>query len=172
MLSKKMQKTLNDQINAEMYSGYLYLSMAAYFSTKNLGGMANWMTIQAQEELSHAMIMYNHVNERGGTVELKAIDGPPVSWQKPLDAFKDALAHERKVTGMINKIIDLAVAESDHATNSFMQWFVNEQVEEERNASDNVANLELSENSPQALFMVDREMAQRVFTVPQPLQGV
>jgi len=171
MLSKKMQKALNDQINAEMYSGYLYLSMAAHFNTKNLAGMANWMTIQAQEELSHAMIILNHINERGGIVDLKAIDGPPVNWRTPLDAFKDALAHERKVTGMINTLVDLAVAESDHATNSFLQWFVNEQVEEERNASDNVANLELAENSPQALFMVDREMLQRVFTIPQLLQG-
>ena len=169
MISKAMQKALNDQINAEFYSGYLYLSMAAYFESLNLAGFANWMRVQTQEELAHGMIMYNHLNERGGRVALAVIDAPPVEWKSAQHVFEESYAHEQKVTGRINKLVDLAIKESDHATNAFLQWFVTEQVEEELNASTIANQLKIAGNAPQALFMIDRELAARVFTPPPQL---
>jgi ferritin len=169
MVSEKMQKALNDQITAEFYSAYLYLSMAAYFESLNLGGFANWMRVQTQEELAHGMIIYNHVNERGGRVKLAAIEAPPVEWRSPQHVFEEAYAHEQKVTGRINALVDLAIKESDHATNAFLQWFVTEQVEEELNASTIANQLKIAGNSPNALFMIDRELAARVFTPPPQL---
>ena len=166
MISKKIEQAINDQINAELYSAYLYLSMVAYFESVNLSGFATWMKAQTQEEIMHAMKMYDFVNERGGRVILKAIDTPPSEWDSPLAAFEAAYAHEQLVTGRINDLVNLAVEEKDHATNSFLQWFVNEQVEEETSADNVVQNLEMARDAPGALFMIDRELGQRVFTPP------
>jgi len=166
MISKKIEDALNDQINAEMYSAYLYLSMVAYFESVNLAGFATWMRAQAQEEMVHAMKIYDFVNERGGRVLLKSIDAPTTEWDSPLAAFEAAYAHEQLVTGRINDLVDLAVAEKDHATNAFLQWFVNEQVEEETSADNVVQNLKMAQNAPGALFMIDRELGTRVFTTP------
>jgi len=166
MISKNIEEALNDQINAELYSAYLYLSMVAYFESVNLTGFAAWMRAQTQEEIMHAMKMYDFVNERGGRVILKAIETPPSEWDSPLAAFEAAYAHEQLVTGRINDLVNLAVEEKDHATNSFLQWFVNEQVEEETSADNVVQNLKMAQNAPGALFMIDRELGQRVFTPP------
>lgn len=166
MLSKKMEKALNEQVNAEMYSAYLYLSMESYFKSLNLNGFANWMRVQTQEEMSHAMKIYDYVNERGGRMLLKPIEGPPREWDSPPAVFEAVLAHEQKVTGLINNLVDLAIEEKDHATNSFLQWFVTEQVEEESSAGDNVQKLKMMENAPGGMFMLDRELSQRVFTPP------
>ena len=169
MLSITMQKALNEQVNAEYYSAYLYLSMAAWFESLNLNGFANWMRVQTQEELAHGTIIFNFVSQRGGRVTLTAIGAPQTEWESPRKVFEDAYAHEQKVTALINKLVDLAIKESDHATNAFLQWFVTEQVEEEMNTSGIANQLKVSGDSPQALFMIDRELAARVFTMPSPL---
>ena len=166
MISKKMEKALNEQVNAELFSAYLYLSMEAYFKSLNLNGFANWMMVQTQEEVSHAMKIYEFINERGGRITLKAIDGPDTKWDSPLAVFKAVYEHERKVTGLINNLVDLAIEEKDHATNSFLQWFVNEQVEEEASADQLVQQLIMMEKAPGGMFMLDRELGQRVFTPP------
>jgi ferritin len=166
MINKKMLDAINAQINAELYSAYLYLSMAAHFKAANLPGFANWMTVQVQEETSHAMKFYNYVLSRGGTVKLTAIDGPPIEWKSPLSVFEYTYEHEQKVTGLINNLVNLAIAEKDHAANMFLQWFVNEQVEEESNADALVGQLKMSKDAPGAILMIDRELAARVFTPP------
>jgi len=166
MISKKMEEALNAQVNAELYSAYLYLSMESYFKSLNLNGFANWMRVQTQEEVSHAMKIYDFINERGGRALLKGIDGPPTEWNSPLAVFEAAYAHEQKVTGLINDLVDLAIKERDHATNSFLQWFVNEQVEEEASADAIVQQLKMMEKAPGGMFMLDRELGQRVFTPP------
>ncbi len=166
MISKKMQDALNEQINAELYSAYMYLSMVAYFESVNLSGFATWMRAQTQEELMHAMKIYDYVNEHGGRVTLKAIDGPPTNWESPLAVFEAVYAHEQKVTGLINKLVDVAIGEKDHATNNFLQWFVNEQVEEESSADEIVQKLKLMADTPGGINMLDNEMGQRVFTQP------
>jgi len=166
MLAEKMQNTLNDQINAEMYSAYLYLSMEAYFHSISLSGFANWMRAQTQEELGHSMKIYDFVNDRGGRVALKAIDSPPTEWDSPLAAFEAAYQHEQMVTALISDLVDLAMAERDHATNNFLQWFVSEQVEEEASTSDVVEKIKLVGETQGGLFMLDRELAQRTFVPP------
>jgi len=166
MIGEKMQEALNEQINAELYSAYLYLSMVAYFESVNLPGFANWMRVQTQEELTHAMKIYDYVNERGGRVTLKSIGEPPTEWKSPLAAFEDAYKHEQKVTGLINGLVNLAIEEKDHAANMFLQWFVNEQVEEENNADTIVRKLKLMADAPGGMYMIDNEMGQRVFTPP------
>lgn len=166
MISKKVEKALNAQVNAELYSAYLYLSMESYFQSKNLNGFANWMRVQTQEEVSHAMKIYDFINERGGRALLKAIEGPQTEWKSPLAAFEAAYAHEQKVTGLINDLVDLSIKEKDHATNIFLQWFVEEQVEEEASADAIVQQLKLMEKAPGGMFMLDRELGQRVFTPP------
>ncbi|MHB0913549.1 MAG: ferritin [Armatimonadota bacterium] len=171
MLSKKMEDALNAQINAELYSGYLYLSMSAYYQSKNLPGFANWMYVQMQEEQAHAQILYNHVVDRGGRVKLSAIDGPPTEWKSPAQPFVDAYAHEQKVTGLINNLVNLANEEKDHASRSMLQWFVDEQVEEEKNASGIAQQLEFIGDNPYAVLMLDKELAARVFTPPVILTG-
>jgi len=171
MIGTKMQKALNGQLNAELYSAYLYLSMAAYFESTNLPGMANWMRVQTQEEQFHAMKIYNHILERGGKVTLDAIEAPPSEWDSPLSVFKSGLKHEQKVTGLINDLVYLARDEKDNASEIFLQWFVNEQVEEEDNAGTIVGQLELIKDSPQALFMMDKDLAQRIFTPPTAAEG-
>jgi len=166
MISEKIQQALNEQINAELYSAYLYLSMNTYFESENMQGFANWMRIQAQEELTHAMKIYDFLNDRGGKVTLTTIDQPPTQWDSTLAVFNATYEHEQKVTSLINNLVNLANQEKDHATNSFLQWFVTEQVEEEKNAADIVSKLKLIEKSPQAIFMMDKDMAQRIFTPP------
>ncbi len=166
MLSPKMEAALNNQINAEYYSSYLYLSMAAYYDSINLQGFANWMRIQNQEEMFHTMKFFDFVAERGARVTLTAVEAPQTDWESPLAAFEATLAHEQHVTSLVNKLVDLAVEESDHATNNFLQWFVAEQVEEEATADGILQQLRLMKDAPGGLFMMDRELRQRVFTPP------
>ena len=166
MLKEKMLAAFNKQINAEMYSAYLYLSMEAYFQSINLTGFANWMRTQTQEEMMHAMKFYDFVFERGGKVTLEAIDKPPFSWDSPLAAFKEVLKHEQHVTSLINDLVDLAIKEKDHASNIFLQWFVTEQVEEEASADAVIQRLKLAKDNASGLFMIDAELGQRVFTMP------
>ena len=166
MISEKMQAAINDQINAETYSAYLYLSMGAYFDDLDLGGFANWMKIQAQEELLHATKFYDFLVERGGKVLLCAIDGPPTEWDSPLAVFEAVYAHECKVTGLINDLVALAREQNDNASRIFLQWFVTEQVEEESTADGLVQKLKLIGKDGQGLFMMDREPALRIFTPP------
>lgn len=161
MISKKMEAALNTQINAEFYSSYLYLSMAADFEAKNLGGFASWMQVQAQEEWGHGMKLYNYIHEQNGTVTLKQIDGPQTEWKSPLDAFEAAYAHEQHVTSLINNLVALSNEEKDYATHIFLHWFVSEQVEEEASALAIVEKLKMIGDRPQGLFMLDRELAQR-----------
>ena len=161
-----MLDALNDQINAELYSAYLYLSIGAYFESRSLPGFANWMHVQVQEELAHVQKFYGWINERGGRVVLGAIDAPPAEWESPLAAFKASYAHECMISGRINDLVDIAIEEKDHATNIFLQWFVTEQVEEEASTDAVVKKLDLMRDAPNALFMIDRELAQRVFTPP------
>ena len=161
-----MEEALNGQVNAEMYSAYLYLSMESYFKSLNLNGFASWMRVQTQEEMIHAMKIYDFINGRGGRVILKAIEGPPIEWDSPLAVFEAVYVHEQKVTGLINELVNLAIKEKDHATNTFLQWFVNEQVEEESSADEVVQQLKMMENAPGGMFMLDRELGQRVFTPP------
>lgn len=163
MINDKVERKINEQINAELYSAYLYLSMSAYCQSINLAGFANWMYVQYQEETSHAMKFYRYLNERGGKVVLAAIDKPQTEWKNVVDVFKNVYEHEQKVTGLINALVDTATAEKDHATVNMLQWFVAEQVEEEANASELVAQLELIEGKGPALLMLDRELKQRVF---------
>lgn len=170
MLSKNMQDLLNDQINFEFYSAYIYLSMAAYLEANNLIGCAQWMRAQTQEEILHAMKMYDFVNGRGGRVVLKEINGPKTEWASPVEAFEDALKHEQIVTGRINNMMNVAMKEKDHATQIFLQWFISEQVEEEASVDGVIKKLRLA--GPGGLFMIDRELGQRVFTPPvQPSQA-
>ncbi len=169
MLSEKMQEALNDQLNAEWYSSYLYVAMAAYLEATGLKGFANWMRVQAKEEWAHGEIFYNQINSRRGRVLLQPIAGPPTEWKSPQHAFEHVLEHEQMVTGRINALVSQALAESDHATNSFLQWFVDEQVEEEENADQILQQLKLIGDNPHALLMLDRELAARVFVMPAPL---
>jgi ferritin len=163
MLSKKMQEALNSQINAEYYSAYLYLSMAAYCDRINLKGFGHWFRIQVQEETVHVMKFFDYVLDRGGEVALAPVEGPTVKWDSPLAAFEAALKHEQYITQRIGKLVDLAISESDHLTNALLQWFLNEQVEEEATADQIVHELKLAGDAPAALFMIDRELGARVF---------
>ncbi|MFW6237693.1 MAG: ferritin [Halanaerobiales bacterium] len=161
MLEQEMEEQLNEQINAELYSAYLYQAMGAYFESKDLEGFAAWMDLQAQEEEAHARKIYDYINQRGGRVKLKAIDAPPVEWDNPLAAFEAALGHEQKVTGMINDLVDLADKKRDRATYSFLQWFVDEQVEEEDSVNAIVEKLKMVEGSSSGLMMLDENLGQR-----------
>ena len=165
MMKEKIEKAFNDQINWEMYSGYIYLAMAAYFADKGLSGFAQWMKNQSGEELFHAMKMYDYVFERGGRVILKQIGAPEKEWDSPLEAFEEALEHERGVTERIDKMMDLAIKERDHASASFLQWFVDEQVEEEDSVGDVVDKLKLIGDGS-ALYHLDKELGARVFSWP------
>lgn len=166
MLPEKMEKALNEQINAEMYSSYLYLSMESYFQSIGLAGFASWMRMQAQEEMFHAMKIYDFVYERGGRVILAAIDQPPAEWKSVLDVFENVLSHEQKVTGLINDLVNLALDERDHATNIFLQWFVTEQVEEEAGVGSVLDKLKLVGDDTSGLFVLEQELGKRVFTPP------
>jgi ferritin len=161
MLTEKMQTALNGQLNAELYSSYLYLSMNAYFKSVNLDGFANWMYYQAQEELEHSLKFYDFVIQRGGKVQLTQIAAPPTEWDSPMAVFEATLAHEQKVTGLINDLVEIAHEERDHATNIFLQWFVSEQVEEEESVGGVLEQLKLMGDAKGGLFMIDRELAKR-----------
>ena len=166
MIGKKMEKALNGQLNAEYYSSYLYLSMAAFFESIDLPGFANWMRIQVQEEEFHALKFYDYIIERDGRVTLEAIEAPPTEWSSPLNAFEETLKHEQKVTGLINDLVYLAREERDNASEIFLQWFVSEQVEEEDSVNTILGQLKLIKSSPEALFMLDKDLGLRVFTPP------
>jgi ferritin len=161
MLSEKMQAAMNQQINAELHSAYVYLSMAAYFQDQNLPGFSNWMRVQWQEELAHALKFFDFINDRRGRVRLEPIAAVPIAWDSPLAAFEDAFKHEQKVSALINDLVNLALEEKDHAANSFLQWFVDEQVEEEASADAVVQQLKLIGSSGQALYLLDRELGAR-----------
>jgi ferritin len=163
MLSKRMEQALNDQINAEIWSAYLYLSMSAYFDSKNLPGFANWMKIQWQEELTHANKFFDYINERGGRVILQPINAVKTEWKDTLEVFQETLEHERHVSGLINKLADIAVEEKDHATNNVLQWFIKEQVEEEAVAEDIFNQLILIDGFGHGILMLDREFKTRTF---------
>ncbi|MGB9879908.1 MAG: ferritin [Anaerolineae bacterium] len=161
MLSKKLQDALNEQIKNELYSGYLYLAMSAYFEANNLPGFARWMRVQAGEEQAHALRFFDFIVDRGGRVVLQAIDQPPVEFSSPLAVFEATLEHEKKVTGLINRLYELAVAEKDYPAQVMLQWFINEQIEEEKNAAQIVETLKMIGEKGQALIMLDRELGQR-----------
>ena len=166
MISKKLQDAINEQLNAEYYSAYLYLSMSAWLEAENLPGFANWMQMQNQEETMHANKFYNYIIERGGRVVLKTIEAPPTEWDSPLAVFEETLKHEQKVTGLINDLVNLAIAEKDHAANIFLQWFVTEQVEEESSVETVLKQLKMIQQTPGMVFMLDRELGQRSFSPP------
>ncbi len=163
MLKEKMLNAINNQINAEQYSALLYLSMSAYFYDKGLPGFANWMYIQYQEELTHANKFFNYVNERSGKVTMKAIEQMPTEFEGVIDVFEKTLEHEQNVTSLINNLVDVAIEEKDHATQSFLKWFVDEQVEEEANVQEILDTLKLINGQGNGIFMLDREMRQRTF---------
>jgi ferritin len=161
MLQKKVQDAMNEQIRAELYSAYLYLSMSAYCESISLPGFAHWLRLQAQEEVEHAMKFFGFVNERGGRVVLLPIDQPPAEFRSPVDVFERTLEHEQKVTGLINDLYALAVEERDYASQVFLQWFVDEQVEEEAVATEILEMLRRVGDKGHALVMMDRQLAQR-----------
>lgn len=160
-MNKKIEDAFNEHLNAEFFSSYLYLSMANYFTAKNLEGMASWMQIQTQEEWAHGMKFLDFINDRGGRVILKQIDQPEVEWSSPLAVFQEAFEHECLVSSKINKLVDLAIAESDHAANTFLQWFVTEQVEEEATTLSIVGKLKLIGDNSTGLLIVDQRLGQR-----------
>jgi len=161
MISETIQKAINDQINAELYSSYLYLSMSAWFEDGNFKGFAKWMKVQTDEEREHAEKLYKFLVDRGGRVTLKAIAAPPVDFKSVQDIFEQSYAHEQKVTALINGIYDMAVKEKDFATQEHLNWFVKEQVEEEASASEMVHQVKLAENKPGNLMYLDRHAAKR-----------
>ena len=166
MIKKSLENALNEQINAEFHSAYIYLSMSSYFLSVGLGGYANWMRVQYQEELAHTTRFFDYVNERGGRVKLSPIQEVQVDFSGIVDVFEKTLEHEQIVTGMIDHLMDLSIQESDHATKSFLQWFVDEQVEEEANVEQILNNLKLINGEGQGLLMMDREMQTRIFVNP------
>ncbi len=166
MLSDQMAQALNDQVKWELYSSYFYLSMSSYFEHVGLAGCAVWMRAQSQEELFHAIKIYDFINERGGRALMQAIEQPPTQWESPLEVFEDVLAHEQKVTGMINNLVNLALDERDHATNIFLQWFVSEQVEEEASVGAVLDRFRLIGDNKSGLFTLDQELGKRVFVPP------
>ncbi|MDR1327528.1 MAG: ferritin [Heliobacteriaceae bacterium] len=166
MISQKMGNAINDQINAELFSEYLYLSMQAYFQRINLLGFANWMDVQVKEERAHGMGLFNHLIERGGKVELLAIDKPKTDWSSALEVFEAALEHEQFVTGRINSLVTVAEEEKDRASISFLDWYVKEQVEEEFNANSIIQSLKLIGPDANALLLLDKDLAARTFVAP------
>lgn len=165
-MDEKMVEALNSQLNAEMYSAYLYLSMGAYFEDLDLSGFANWMRVQAQEEMTHAMKIHDYIIQRGDRVTLTKIEAPPTEWKSPVNAFEHVYEHEQKVTGLINQLVNLALSLGDHATNNFLQWFVAEQVEEEESSSGVLKKVKMANDSLSGMLMLDNELAQRIFTPP------
>ena len=164
MFSEKMNDALNKQVNEEFFSAYLYLSMSSWFDSIGLKGFANWMMVQFKEEMEHAMKFYSYIQSRGGDIKLYAIKEPPSKWDSPLHAFKETLKHEQHITQCINELVDLAEELKDRPSLNFLQWFIDEQVEEEENDRDIIQRLELIGESKNGIFMIDRELAQRVYT--------
>ena len=169
MLSEKMQNALNAQINAEMWSAYLYLSMSMAAADKGLKGVANWFAIQFKEEQDHAQIFINYINSQGGRVLLAPIAAVDTEWKSPLAMFEQTLIHEQKVTSLINGLYNLAIEEKDHATKNMLDWFIDEQVEEEESARDIIDQMRMVEGNKFGLYMIDKEMATRTYTTPSPL---
>ncbi len=161
MMSEKLHKAMNEQINAEMYSAYLYLSMATWFEDENLSGMAVWMKSQAKEEMEHAMKFYGFINDRRQKVDLLPIEGPKTSWSSPAEAFKESLEHEQYVTSRINALMDMARKEKDYATEAFLQWFITEQVEEEASVDAILSKIQAMGDAKHAVFMLDHELGKR-----------
>ncbi len=166
MLKKRMEEELNKQINAEYWSAYFYLSMSAYCAGVGLAGAANWMRVQYREEIAHALKFFDYVIERGGKVELKPISAVPKEWNGIINIFEDTLKHEQIVTSLINNLMDVAIEEKDHAAKSFLQWYVDEQVEEESNVKTIIDQLQMVEGKGNGLFMIDKDLALRVFVDP------
>ena len=166
MISKKLQNAINKQINKELYSEYLYLSMAAYLESIGLEGFANFFKIQVQEERFHAMKFFDYVNERGGRVILEAIDRPQIEFKSPVEIFEIAYNHEQYVTKLINELMEVAIKENDHAAKSFLNWYIDEQVEEEASMNKILNQLKMIGGKGQGMLMLDRELAARTFTPP------
>ena len=160
-LSKKMEEALNKQLNAELFSSFLYLSMSADFQSKNFTGFAAWLEVQSKEENEHALKFYRYILERGGKIKLSAIDAPKNEWQTPLEAFQDTYEHEKKVTNMIYKLLELAIEEKDYATQEMLQWFVKEQVEEEAQTQLIVEHLKMAGDSKNGIMMIDHRLSKR-----------
>ena len=171
-MDAKVEKALNEQIHAEFFSFYLYLSVSAYFTTQHLDGFAHWMTIQAQEEFGHAMKLFNYLNERGGTVQLQALEAPQREWASPSAAVEAVLNHEKHISKRINGLVNLANSENDHATTVVLHWYVNEQVEEEATADTLYHQVKMLEDSPHGLLMLDRELAGRTLQAAPTEAGV
>ena len=171
MLNKKVEEAINAQINAELWSAYLYLSMAAYCHAQGQPGMAKWFEVQFREEQDHAKIFFNYVVSRDGVVTLKPIEAVPTTWESMLDVFESTLAHEQKVTSLINNLYALATQEIDFATQSMLKWFIDEQVEEEENASTIIDNIRMIKYNGYGLYMLDKELGARVYTQAAPLVG-
>ena len=169
MIGKKMLEAVNKQIVAETYSAWLYLQMAAYFEESNLKGFSNWLKVQAEEELTHATLFFNHLADRGGKIRLGAIEAPASEWKSPQAVFEAAYAHEQKVTGMINSLVELSIAEKDYASNPQLQWFVKEQIEEEKNTGEMAAKLKLVGSTGEGVLRLDAEAATRTFVYPPPV---
>ncbi len=161
MLKKNVEDALNEQIKAELESAYVYLAMAAYSESVNLRGFASWMRAQSQEELGHALKLFDFVNDRGGRVTLQALAQPPADYKSALDMMEHTLNHEQKVSGLINRLYELALKESDYPTQAHLQWFITEQVEEEKTAQEIVEQLKMIGNHTPGLLMLDRQMGQR-----------
>jgi ferritin len=161
MISEKIQAAFNKQINAELYSSYLYHSMSAYFEANNLKGFAQWMKIQSNEEYKHAMKFYDHILSRNGRVQFTSIEGPKTEWKSPLEVFEESYKHELKITSMINSLVELTSLEKDNPGNSMLQWFVDEQVEEEKSTNDILQRLRMIKDLSGALFMLDHQLGKR-----------
>ena len=168
MLKPRVEEAINAQIQRELYSSYLYLSMAAHLASRNLPGFSHWLNVQAQEEMIHVIKFYTHVLDRGGKVTLQAIEAPPHEWPTLEAIFQATLAHERYITENIHDLVDIAAAERDHGTHAFLQWYVNEQVEEEKNAEDLLAKIQLLGGTGHGVFMMDRDLAARPAPFPTP----
>ena len=172
MLDPKIENAINEQVNAEIYSSLLYYSMSAYFESLSLKGFAHWLRVQALEELTHVQKFFTYIHERGGQGKMMPVEGPPTTWESPLQAFEAVYAHEVLVTGRINDLMTLSLSKNDHATTNFLQWFVGEQVEEESTADEVVQRLKLVDRAEAGLFFVDQEMDKRTFIPTPDMAGV
>lgn len=172
MIPKKIEEAFGEQIKHELESAYIYLSMAAYFDAEGFAGMGTWMRAQVQEEQTHAMRFYKHIVERGGHVKLHPLAMPPQDWKSPLTAFEAAYEHEQFITAKIDGLVKLAQAEGDHGSATMLQWFVDEQVEEEANASKVVQDLKLVGNDGRGILMIDRELGTRTFVLAPELSAL
>lgn len=166
MLSSKMAERLNQHLNVELYSGYLYLAMSAYCKSESMNGFANWFFVQAQEETAHALKFYNYINDQSQPVTLFQIDQPPTKFSSFVEVFEKSLSHEQHVTSCINELLTCSLQEKDHATHAFLEWFITEQVEEEASVKDILDSVKRVKDSGQGLLMLDRELATRKFTAP------